>query len=133
MPNSATGRMCTGSQLLQGEPIIGSYAALISKEKNKLPQQALTDCTIWRAPFAEIERFSEGNYEIERLRRKISEQYFLGNEKKQIEFALLDAKERYLIFKAEYPGVEDLIPQYHIASYLGISPTQLSRIRKENR
>jgi hypothetical protein len=44
--------------------------------------------------------------------------------------ALMDATERYLIFKEEHPGLEDLIPQYHIASYLGISPTQLSRIRK---
>ena len=116
--------------LFVGPSIIGSYAALISKERNMLPQQALTDCTIWRAEFDKIERLSEGNYHIERLRRKISERYFVWNEKKQVEFAFLEAKERYLIFKTEYPGIEDLVPQYHIASYLGISPTQLSRIRK---
>ncbi len=45
--------------------------------------------------------------------------------------ALLEAKERYLIFKEEHPGIETLIPQYHVASYLGISPTQLSRIRQK--
>lgn len=114
-----------------GPAIIGSYAALISKEKNRLPQQALTDCIIWRARFDTIERLSENNYEIERLRRKIAEQFFVQNEKKQLEMALLEAKERYLIFNAEHPGVEDLIPQYHIASYLSISPTQLSRIRQK--
>lgn len=118
--------------LFVGPSIIGSYAALISKEKNRLPQKALTDCTIWRAEFDKIERLSKGDYDIERLRRKISERYFVGNERKQVEFALLEAKERYSIFKKEYPGVEDLIPQYHIASYLGISPTQLSRIRKKS-
>ena len=110
--------------------IIGSYAALITKEKNQLPQQALTDCIIWRARFDAVERLSEDNIEIERLRRKISEYFFVWNEKKQLEMALLDAKERYCIFKREHPGIGTVIPQYHIASYLGISPTQLSRIRK---
>lgn len=111
--------------------IIGSYASLISKTKNRLPQQALTDCKIWRASYEDIERLSEGNWEMERLRRKIAERFFLGNEKKQLEMALLGAKERYAIFREEHPGFEDRIPQYHIASYLSISPTQLSRIRKK--
>jgi CRP-like cAMP-binding protein len=110
--------------------IIGSYASLISKQKNTVAQQALTDCKIWKASFHKIEQLSDGNYEIERLRRTIAESYFLSNEKKEIEMALLDAEKRYLILQKEYPGIELAIPQYHIASYLGISPTQLSRIRK---
>ena len=110
--------------------IIGSYASLISKQKNMVAQQALTDCKIWKASFATIEAYAEGNLEIERLRRIIAENYFLSNEKKEIEMALLDAEKRYLILQNEYPGIELKIPQYHIASYLGISPTQLSRIRR---
>ena len=110
--------------------IIGSYAALISKQKNAVAQQALTDCNIWKASFHKIEALSEGNFEIERLRRIIAENYFLLNEKKEIEMALLDAEKRYLILRSEYPGIELEIPQYHIAAYLGVSPTQLSRIRK---
>ena len=110
--------------------IIGSYVSLISKEKNRLPQQALSDCVIWRADYAVIDRLSENNYELERLRRRIAELFFVGTEKRQLEIALLEAKELYEIFREEHPGFEDIIPQYHIASYLGISPTQLSRIRK---
>lgn len=110
--------------------IIGSYASLISKQKNAVAQQALTDCRIWKASFYKIEELSNGNFEIERLRRIIAENYFLSNEKKEIEMALLDAEKRYSILQKEYPGIELEIPQYHIASYLGISPTQLSRIRR---
>lgn len=110
--------------------VIGSYASLISKQKNEVAQQALTDCKIWKASFQKIEELSEGNYEIERLRRTIAENFFLNNEKKEIEMALLDADKRYLILQKEYPGIELKIPQYHIAAYLGISPTQLSRIRR---
>jgi hypothetical protein len=50
-------------------------------------------------------------------------------ERREIELVLLQADERYKIFKQEYPNLENLIPQYHIASYLGVTPTQLSRIR----
>lgn len=110
--------------------IIGSYASLISKQENAVAQQALTDCKIWKASFHKIEALSEGNYEIERMRRTIAEGYFLINEKKEIEMALLDAEKRYLILQEEFPGIEMEIPQYHIAAYLGISATQLSRIRK---
>jgi len=43
--------------------------------------------------------------------------------------ALLDADKRYLIMRERFPTIETIVPQYHIASYLGISPTQLTRIR----
>lgn len=111
--------------------IIGSYASLISKKENQVAQQALTPCIIWRASFQKVEALSAGNYEIERLRRTIAERFFLSNEKKEIEMAMLDAEHRYEILQKEYPGIEQRIPQYHIAAYLGISATQLSRIRRK--
>lgn len=40
------------------------------------------------------------------------------------------ATERYLDFKKEYPDIDERISQAHIASYLGISPVSLSRIRR---
>ena len=42
---------------------------------------------------------------------------------------MYDASERYASFRQEYPDLENQIPQYQVASYLGITPTQLSRIR----
>jgi CRP-like cAMP-binding protein len=110
--------------------IIGSYASLISNKRNEVAQQALTDCKIWKASFKHIELLAD-NIEIERLRRRIAENYFLANEKKEIEMALLDADKRYQILQKEYPGIELHVPQYHIAAYLGISATQLSRIRNK--
>ena len=52
--------------------------------------------------------------------------------KTQREILLLtkSAEERYQAFREIYPGLENGISQYHIASYLGITPVSLSRIRK---
>ena len=111
--------------------LIGSYVSLITGQPNRLPQQALTDCTVTTIPISIIENLSKDQIEVERLRRKIAEMFFVLKEKRELEMALLQAEERYLIFRKEYPDVEQLIPQYHIASYLGISATQLSRIRKK--
>lgn len=40
-------------------------------------------------------------------------------------------KQRYLEFCQEYPNIEQRVPNYHIANYLGLKPESLSRIRKE--
>lgn len=44
-------------------------------------------------------------------------------------FLTKDATGRYLDFLEEYPGIEERVKQHHIASYLGITPVTLSRIR----
>ena len=46
-----------------------------------------------------------------------------------------NATERYIYFKKLYPDLSERVPQRHIATYLGIAPESLSRIRsamKEN-
>ena len=43
----------------------------------------------------------------------------------------LTAKEKYQKFVEEYELFEKVIPNYQIASFLGITPESLSRIRKE--
>lgn len=42
----------------------------------------------------------------------------------------LDAKSRYLHFLSHYPGLANRVPQAMLASYLGITPSSFSRIRK---
>ena len=51
-------------------------------------------------------------------------------EMREKSFLLDDATTRYLNFKKEYPDLENKIKLYHIASFIGITPGALSRIRK---
>jgi len=117
-------------QFFVAPSIIGAYTALLTKQPNKIAQQALTDCEILVADYAEIESLYKQFHEFESFGRKIAEYYFLEKEKKEIEMALLDATQRYLILRETFPQIETIISQRHIASYLSISQTQLSRIRK---
>lgn len=118
-------------QFFVGSSIIGAYNSLLTKQPNKIAQQALTDCDVLVANYSDLENLYTKYHDLERLGRKIAEFYFLEKEQKEIEMALLDADKRYLIMRQRFPSIETIIPQYYIASYLGISPTQLSRIRKK--
>lgn len=118
-------------QFFVGPTVVGAYTSLITKQPNKIAQQALTDCQIWVADYRKIEVLYDQFHDLERLGRKMAEFYFLEKEQKEIEMALLDADKRYLIMRERFPTLEAIIPQYYIASYLGITPTQLSRIRRK--
>ena len=110
---------------------IGAYSSLLTNEKNKIPQQALSKCILWEAKYSDIKKLFKKFHDFEKLGRKIAEYYFLEKERKELEMALLNATERYLLFKKSFPNLEQKIPQYHIASYLGVTATQLSRLRNK--
>ncbi|MFT5723201.1 MAG: CRP-like cAMP-binding protein [Bacteroidia bacterium] len=118
-------------QFFVGQTIIGAYTSLLTGNVNLIAQQALTNCVIYTCDYKSLTNLYDDYQDLERFARKIAEHYFLEKEKKEIEIVLLDASQRYLLFKKEFPTLEQLIPQLHIASYLGISATQLSRIRKQ--
>lgn len=110
---------------------IGGYASLITGEPNQIIQEALSECCVQVARFSDIQKLYAACPDIERAARILAEQFFVQKEQREIEIVLLNADERYYLFQKEYPQLEQQIPQYHIASYLGITPTQLSRIRKK--
>jgi len=109
----------------------GGYSSLITKKTNQINQQALTDCEIYIAKYSEFSKLYGKFPELEKLGRKIAENRFVEKEQREIELVTLNATERYLIFQKSFPNLELLINQYHIASYIGVSPTQLSRIRNK--
>jgi CRP-like cAMP-binding protein len=68
---------------------------------------------------------------LERFFRQIIEKAFVASQKRIVRNFSLSAKERYLYFKNQYPKIEQRIPQYMVASYLGITKEFLSKIKKQ--
>jgi CRP-like cAMP-binding protein len=56
---------------------------------------------------------------------------FVSKQQQQIELLTKSAKERYIILLQQFPNIQNRIAQNHIASYLGITPQSLSRIRRQ--
>lgn len=67
----------------------------------------------------------------ERVGRKHAEQLLLIKEAREKELLLDSLEVRYRRFLQEFPGLGKRIPQYHIASYLGVTDVALSRIRQK--
>lgn len=114
----------------QGHCFIGGISSLVSGKPNQIIQQALTDCEIWEADYSKLTQLYNKHPDLERMIRHLFQRAFIQKEERELEIVLLNADKRYHIFKTQFPTLEQLIPQYHIASYLGITPTQLSRVRR---
>ncbi|KAA9339300.1 Crp/Fnr family transcriptional regulator [Hymenobacter busanensis] len=110
--------------------IVGSYSFMITGQPAAINQQALTDCRVLAADFAALRALYDEHPDLERQARRHAERQFVEKEQRELEIVLLDAEQRYRLFQQQFPQLEQLIPQYHVASYLGITPTQLSRIRR---
>ena len=68
--------------------------------------------------------------ELESLSRKIAETVIIKQQVSFTEFKTSTPEERYLNMLKLRPDLHQRVPQYQIASYLGIKPESLSRIRK---
>jgi CRP-like cAMP-binding protein len=111
--------------------LVGAYSSLITGNPNLIAQQALTDCEMLVAEYAQMTQLYATCPDLERMSRRYAELSYVHKEAREIELVLLDAEKRYAIFQKQYPDLEQLIKQYHIASFLGVSATQLSRIRRK--
>lgn len=108
--------------------IIGSY---IPRTNASLSVEAIEDCQISVANFSQVMENINKDREITEI---ITHQFQKMNNQLQTRLASLlnlSAVEKYELFLKEYPSLLNRIPHYYIANYLGITPTQLSRVRKQ--
>ncbi|MCD2257984.1 Crp/Fnr family transcriptional regulator [Psychroserpens luteolus] len=109
---------------------VAPFSSILQKKPSLLCYEALTDCKVFEINFHEFLKLSHTNVELSNLYNRVLEYIFIIYEKKQLESMSLNATERYKILKKQIPDIDNLIAQYQIASYLNITPVQLSRIRK---
>ena len=108
---------------------VAAYSALLMRQPSRLFIQALEDAKVSIADYSAYRSLSESQAGLQQLNCKIAEFLFIKKEWRESALLLDDAKTRYLSFLEEHPGLEVRLKQHHIASYLGITPVTLSRIR----
>lgn len=108
---------------------ITQYNSLLNKIPSEVSINAIEDSEIFVMDIVKIEELSQSLTKIGTLRARLAEQYFTESAKRASQLANLRADARYEILLNQKPDALQRIPQYHIASYLGIKPQSLSRIR----
>ncbi|MBO9703148.1 MAG: Crp/Fnr family transcriptional regulator [Sporocytophaga sp.] len=78
-----------------------------------------------------LEKLYMLNPKFERFGRLMAERAFIGIKQRTEMLTNQSAEERYINLIRERPKVIERIPQHYIASYIGIQPQSLSRIRKK--
>ena len=113
-----------------GGTSIGAFSSLILNKPSRIYYDCLTDCEFYVGDFKALKKLTKEDINISLLYTKFLEYSFIKKEKRIYELSMLDATDRYLKIKKNLPNIEKQIPQYQIASFLNITPVQLSRIRK---
>ena len=116
----------------KGKPL-SAYSSFLRKEPAKFSIQALEKSLLL---FITIKDFEVLLSQDPSWKLNIGQYYmnlFIEKEKRERELMSDDAETRYLRFLKDYPGLDERVNHYHIASYLGISNVTLSRIRNKPR
>ena len=108
---------------------ISDYIAIHGDESATLTIECLTESSIIEFNAKEIDGMLTLFPELEPFQRGNLERLFVSLQKRILNQLQLSAAERYDLFLEQYNDVARNIPNYHIASYLGITQESLSRIR----
>jgi CRP-like cAMP-binding protein len=125
------GKQFNKSFSVEDEPC-GAFHSAVTRTPSRFSIQALEPTQVLQIRFEQMFSLFDVDRHWERFGRKAAEYQTLLNEAREAEFLLDDATVRYARFRQQHPHLENRIPQYHIASYLGITDVALSRIRKKS-
>lgn len=109
---------------------VTAYDSFITQTPSQYQIEALTNTTLWRISFNDLQEVYSKTESGNVIGRRMAENMFLIKSKREIALLSKTAEERYLDLFLERPKLLKQIPLKYIASYIGVTPQALSRIRK---
>lgn len=110
---------------------IGDFCSLFNGKPSAQNIEALEKTEALQLPKEELDRLHLKIPQFEHFYRILLQKAFITHEKRVLYFISKSAKDRYLAFREYYGKLEQRIPQHYIASYIGVTPEFLSKIRKQ--
>ncbi|MFN0200771.1 MAG: Crp/Fnr family transcriptional regulator [Bacteroidia bacterium] len=107
-----------------------SYCSLVTRTPSEYFVEAVEDCEGYAWTGAQINAQLQLNIHWALLNKHLADHFLLLEEQRQVSFLKDDAETRYLHFLDRFGAAALRIPQIYVASYLGITPESLSRVRK---
>lgn len=110
----------------------GSMTALLRHEPSQFAIVALEPAQIIEIDFPAYRSLLHACEDLKLFQIYYLERnWLLAKDAREVAIVQEDATQRYLQFMEDYPFLVERLSQHHIASHLGVTPTQLSRIRKK--
>ncbi len=110
---------------------ISDFIAIFDNQLATLNVECITDSKVIEFNAKGLAGIYQRYPEFEAFQRNNLERHVVSLHKRILNHLQLTARERYELFVQQYPDIEQYTPNYHIASYLGITQQSLSRIRAE--
>ncbi len=110
---------------------VGDMAALSTQTPARLNIECMENCEVLQIGYDDQERLYVELPKFERFFRIIIQKSLVATQNRLLSVMSQPAYDRYIEFMERYPQIVQRVANHHIASYLGITPESLSRLRKE--
>lgn len=109
---------------------VSAYDSFLQQSPCMYNVEAITDTVLWRITYTDLNQIYSETLLGDRIGRKVAENLYRRKMKRELSLLQDDATKRYLDLLEEQPELVRQIPLKYLASYIGIRPQSLSRIRK---
>lgn len=110
---------------------ITSYSNFTNQTRSDENLECITECELLRITKTDLDLLTQKSPAFKDFSFFVFQKSLSYNEKRAKELATLTAEKRYLKLMAEHPELLHNVPMQYIASFLGMNPKSLSRIRKQ--
>ena len=118
-------------QFAQADWWTGDLTSYFNNVPSTMSTRALAETEVFLLPKPSMDQLLEKVTKMERYFRILFQNALMTNGNRIMQNFSVTAEERYLNFQKKYPSLEQYVPQKYIASYLGITPEFLSKIRRK--
>ncbi|MGG7436546.1 Crp/Fnr family transcriptional regulator [Chryseobacterium arthrosphaerae] len=108
-----------------------SYPEFINSKGSENNVECITDCELLRISKVDLDLLIHESQAMKDFSISVFQQSIAYNENRSKALSVLNAGQRYLKLMEEYPGIIQNVPIQYIASFLGMKPESLSRIRRK--
>ncbi len=107
------------------------YNSFINQTPSRLAIDAIEDCEVVITEYKDIQFLYNNAKRGDKFGRLMAEEAYSYLHNLLVDRQIKSAKDRFEDFIEKTPYLIDKVPQYHIATFLGITPQHLSRLKKE--
>lgn len=121
--------ICTG--FVAENEYIAQYESFLTHQPSLFSIDAMEDCELINLSYTDMQAIYQSRPVFEIFGRKIAEILFIMISSQNTRLLALSPEERYRSVMECHPFIIQRVPQYMIASFIGITPEHLSRLRKK--